>query len=73
MRTYKDVFSGCQMVAWLMDANIVHDSGEAVEYGRALIRGQVIRHVKGEHDFHDIHYFYQFFADLSTVATDQSD
>jgi hypothetical protein len=51
------------MVAWLIDSHIVNDSGEAVEYGRALLRGRIIRHVKEEHDFHDIHYFYQFIED----------
>lgn len=63
LRSYKQVFSGCQMVAWLIDSHIVNDSGEAVEYGRALLRGRIIRHVKEEHDFHDIHYFYQFIED----------
>lgn len=57
---YKDVFSGTDLCEWLMEAGLVQDRGEALSYGRKLLLGSVIRHVKNEHHFHDMPYFYTF-------------
>ncbi|XP_052804651.1 integral membrane protein GPR155-like [Mya arenaria] len=59
-RTYNKVFCGTSLCDWLQEVGLVHTRGEAVSYGRTLLRGRVICHVTEEHDFHDMPYFYRF-------------
>ncbi|XP_061186122.1 lysosomal cholesterol signaling protein-like isoform X2 [Saccostrea echinata] len=66
-RQYKDVFTGMDMCDWLLEVGLVHDRGEAVNYGRTLLIGRVIAHVKNEHHFHDLSYFYCFLDDEESV------
>ena len=66
-REYKEVFTGLEMCDWLTEVGLVHDRGEAVKYGRTLLIGRVIAHVKNEHHFHDLPYFYFFLDDEEAV------
>lgn len=66
-REYKDVFTGQEMCDWLTEVGLVHDRGEAVKYGRTLLIGRVIAHVKNEHHFHDLPYFYFFLDDEEAI------
>lgn len=66
-REYKDVFTGLEMCDWLIEVGLVHDRGEAVKYGRTLLIGRVIAHVKNEHHFHDLPYFYFFLDDEEAI------
>ncbi|KAJ8314204.1 hypothetical protein KUTeg_008765 [Tegillarca granosa] len=60
LRTYSEVFSGTDMCDWLIEIGLAKDRGEAINYGRQLLIGQVISHVTSEHHFHDLPYFYNF-------------
>ncbi|XP_048753740.2 integral membrane protein GPR155-like isoform X3 [Ostrea edulis] len=66
-REYRDVFTGLELCDWLTKVGLVHDRGEAVKYGRTLLIGRVIAHVKNEHHFHDLPYFYSFLDDEEAV------
>lgn len=66
-REYKDVFTGMELCDWLTEVGLVHDRGEAVKYGRTLLIGRVIAHVKNEHHFHDLPYFYFFLDDEEAI------
>ena len=59
LRTYEDVFTGTEMVDWLLSKQIAISREDAVSYGDILLQGQVIEHVFQEHYFHDENYFYQ--------------
>ena len=54
------MFSGKDMVDWLIERGIVNNREDAVQYGQSLLLGRVIAHVQGEHYFHDFPYFYEF-------------
>ena len=58
--TYKSVFTGSELVDWLVQPGLVPSREEGVEYGHALMQGRVLAHVQEEHYFHDSGYFYQF-------------
>ena len=57
------MFTGSDMCDWLEEVGLAHDRGDAVAYGRTLLIGRVISHVKREHHFHDMNYFYKFIDD----------
>ncbi|WAQ93908.1 GP155-like protein [Mya arenaria] len=59
-RTYNKVFCGTSLCDWLQEVGLVHTRGEAVSYGRTLLRGRVICHVTEEHDFHDMPNYFNF-------------
>ena len=59
-KTYPCVFTGTDFVDWLIEVGLANDREDAVEYGRTLLRGQVIEYVTREHHFHDLDYFYRF-------------
>ena len=59
LRTYEDVFTGTELVDWLLNKQLVNTREDAVSYGDILLQGQVIEHVRQEHYFHDENYFYQ--------------
>eukprot|EP00118_Oscarella_pearsei_P014140 m.119292 g.119292 ORF g.119292 m.119292 type:complete len:854 (+) comp37687_c0_seq2:132-2693(+) len=63
LRKYRSAMVGCDLVAWLTDEGIAEDQAAAVDYGRTLLRGRVLKHVHDEHDFHDLGYFYEFCDD----------
>ena len=59
LRQYKGVFTGTELVNWLLIKQLVNSREDGVNYGDILLRGQVIEHVFQEHNFHDENYFYQ--------------
>ena len=54
------MFTGAELVDWLLIRNLVATRQEGVSYGNALLLGRVIEHVHNEHYFHDASFFYQF-------------
>ena len=59
LRTYEDVFTGVELVDWLLAMQLADSREDAVSYGEILLQGQVIEHIFQEHYFHDENYFYQ--------------
>jgi len=57
-RTFQDVFTGVELIDWLMERGLVNSREDGTSYGDILLRGQVIEHVLQEHYFHDDNYFY---------------
>ncbi|KAL3831565.1 hypothetical protein ACJMK2_023304 [Sinanodonta woodiana] len=66
LRTYEAVFTGTDLCDWLLRVGLARDRGEAVNYGKTLLVGQVICHVSKEHNFHDMPYFYRFMSEEET-------
>ena len=62
LRKYESVFSGSELVDWLIARELVKSRDEAVDYGQSLLLGRVITHVTSEHNFHDDNYFYKFLS-----------
>ncbi len=60
METYIQVFCGDELVEWLMLVGLSRDRADAIKYGRHLLNGRVIRHIKNLHHFHDQPFFYTF-------------
>lgn len=60
MKKYESVFTGVDLIDWLIEKKIVNSREEAVQYGHSLMLGRVIAHVTYEHYFHDDQYFYKF-------------
>lgn len=60
LKVYEGVFSGCDLVNWLLEAQIAHNRDEAVQYGRCLIESRVLHHVNGTHHFQDKDILYTF-------------
>ncbi len=56
------MFTGSDLVDWLLERNIVETREEAVQYGHSLMLGRVLAHVTQEHYFHDEPYFYRFLS-----------
>ncbi|XP_022237952.1 integral membrane protein GPR155-like [Limulus polyphemus] len=59
-RTFKSVFSGKQLVDWLIKVGLAHNCYEAEEYGQKLLNGRVIRHIRDAHYFYDSPFLYEF-------------
>ncbi|KAF7286570.1 hypothetical protein GWI33_004610 [Rhynchophorus ferrugineus] len=57
---YKDVFTGNQFIDWLIDLGLARDRVEAVNYGRHLLEGKVIKHINGVYHFYDRNLLYTF-------------
>uniref|UniRef100_A0A1B6MSC8 DEP domain-containing protein n=1 Tax=Graphocephala atropunctata TaxID=36148 RepID=A0A1B6MSC8_9HEMI len=53
LRRYKQVFSGSQLVGWLVGHSVVADRGEAAEYCSHLVLGRVVAHVGSPKPFLD--------------------
>ncbi|CAH2039699.1 unnamed protein product, partial [Iphiclides podalirius] len=51
MRTYRGVFRGSCLVRWLIMSGLANDEFEAVVYGRHLLDGRLISHVKSTYHF----------------------
>jgi hypothetical protein len=60
LRTYRDVFTGTQLIDYLMERGLAEDRYHGLDYGRDLLMGDLIVHVSHEHHFHDCGYFYRF-------------
>lgn len=62
LKVYKGVFSGTDLVNWLLEAGLVQNREEAVRYGRSLLDSRVLQHVDGTHHFYDQNLLYTFNA-----------
>ena len=57
---YKQVLTGHELVNWLIFKELAKTRAQAVEFGRNLVRGGLLHHVRCEHHFHDSSFFYRF-------------
>ncbi|KYN09636.1 hypothetical protein ALC57_18156, partial [Trachymyrmex cornetzi] len=62
LRVYRGVFSGTDLVNWLLEVGIVDNREDAVRYGRCLLESRVLQHVDGTHHFYDQNLLYTFNA-----------
>ncbi|XP_076756400.1 integral membrane protein GPR155 homolog anchor [Xylocopa sonorina] len=62
LKVYKGVFTGIDLVNWLLEAGIAQNREEAVEYGRSLLESRVLQHIDGTHHFCDQNLLYTFNA-----------
>lgn len=60
MEVFPQVFCGTELVDWLLLVGLARDRSEAIKYGKHLVNGRVIRHIKDLHHFHDQPFFYTF-------------
>uniref|UniRef100_A0A6V7LQ70 DEP domain-containing protein n=1 Tax=Bracon brevicornis TaxID=1563983 RepID=A0A6V7LQ70_9HYME len=60
LKVYEGVFTGSDLVDWLLDAGIAHNRDEAVRYGRCLLDSRVLYHIEGTHHFQDKNILYTF-------------
>ncbi|XP_045108828.1 integral membrane protein GPR155-like isoform X1 [Portunus trituberculatus] len=67
LQNLTSVFIGKELVDWLILVGLASDRTEAVKYGRRLLQGGIICHLRRQHHFHDQALFYSFRgAGLST-------
>ena len=62
LKVYRGVFSGTDLVNWLLEVGIVDNREDAVRYGRCLLESRVLQHVDGTHHFYDQNLLYTFNA-----------
>lgn len=62
MRTYDRAFTGCDLVNWLIEAGVVTNREDAIQYGRCLVESRVMNHVDGTQHFQDRNFLYTFGA-----------
>ncbi|XP_043252553.1 integral membrane protein GPR155 [Colletes gigas] len=62
LTVYKGVFTGTDLVNWLLDAGVAQTRNEAVLYGRSLLESRVLQHIDGNHHFCDQNLLYTFNA-----------
>jgi len=62
LKVYRGVFSGTDLVDWLLEVGIVNNREDAVWYGRCLLESRVLQHVDGTHHFYDKNLLYTFNA-----------
>lgn len=62
LRVYNGVFSGTDLVNWLLEVGIVNSREDAVRYGRCLLESRVLQHIDGTHHFCDQNLLYTFNA-----------
>ena len=60
IRVYPSVFSGNDLVTWLMEKGLARTREDAVVYGQTLLEGRLFAHILEEHNFYDESYFYRF-------------
>lgn len=60
LKVYEGVFSGSDLVNWLLEQRLVQNREEAVQYGRCLLESRVLHHIDGTHHFHDKNILYTF-------------
>lgn len=62
LRIYKGVFTGCDLVDWLLEAGLAQTREDAVHYGRCLLESRILQHIDGTHHFYDKNLLYTFNA-----------
>ncbi|XP_076647904.1 integral membrane protein GPR155 homolog anchor [Halictus rubicundus] len=62
LRIHKGVFTGTDLVNWLLDAGVAQNRDEAVRYGRSLLESRVLQHIDGTSHFSDENVLYTFNA-----------
>ncbi|XP_017878429.1 integral membrane protein GPR155 [Ceratina calcarata] len=62
LKLYKNVFTGTELVNWLLNAGVAETREEAVHYGRSLLESRVLQHVDGIEHFSDQNILYTFNA-----------
>ncbi|KAI4494469.1 hypothetical protein M0802_008961 [Mischocyttarus mexicanus] len=62
LKVYRGVFTGCDLVDWLLEAGIVQTREDAVHYGRCLLESRILQHVDGTCHFDDKNLLYTFSA-----------
>ncbi|XP_011502074.1 PREDICTED: integral membrane protein GPR155 [Ceratosolen solmsi marchali] len=60
LRTYTGVFTGSDLVSWLIEAGIASDREEATYYGRCLLDSRVLNHIDSTQHFYDRNFLYTF-------------
>lgn len=60
LKVYKGVFTGTDLVNWLLDANVAQTRDEAIHYGRSLLESRVLQHIDGSYHFYDQNLLYTF-------------
>ncbi|KAJ7382104.1 hypothetical protein OS493_036943 [Desmophyllum pertusum] len=60
---YRNCFTGCELVDWLIQSSEVSDRVQGVALGRELLDQEIIKHVTDEFHFRDETIFYQFMID----------
>lgn len=71
MEEYWQVFCGNELVDWLLMVGLARDRIEAIKYGKHLLNGRVIRHIKNLHPFHDQPFFYTFSPNADNQMEEQ--
>ena len=72
-RSYEDVFTGEDLVSWLINVGLAEDRTDAVEYGSKLVLGRVMEHIDKRRSFYDRNYFYRFAREIpASVARSRS-
>ncbi|CAK9828560.1 Integral membrane protein GPR155 [Anthophora retusa] len=62
LKVYKGVFTGIDLVNWLLEVGIAQNREEAVQYGRNLLESRVLQHIDGTQHFYDQSLLYTFNA-----------
>ena len=66
LRTYDNVFTGTDLVEWLVNEKFAQDEKHAVEFAQKLLFDQgYCHHVHDDHEFKNEGLFYGFFEDES--------
>lgn len=75
LKSYSKVFTGEQLVTWLVEDREVADSDEALFLGQALLENGIIHHVNDKHQFKRSDLLYRFRYDDGTFRAklDSSD
>lgn len=60
LKVHRGVFTGTDLVNWLLQAGIAQNRDEAVQYGRSLLESRVLQHIDSTHHFHDQNMLYTF-------------
>lgn len=60
LRVYREVFTGTDLVDWLLEAGLATDREAAVRYGRCLLDARVLCHIDGTEHFSDRNLLYTF-------------
>ncbi|KAG1692025.1 Integral membrane protein GPR155 [Nymphon striatum] len=70
LRLFKSVFWGKDLVSWLVKVGLAKDRVEAINYGRALLNGRIIKHFEEKFHFQDALYFYVFISNSSNPESE---
>ena len=57
---HEDIFTGEDLVSWLINVGLADDRSDAVEYGSKLVNGRVVTHIDKRRSFYDKDYLYRF-------------